>query len=166
MFRHAITSRPTPPQRGKSAVCSVQLRSLRVARAAVSLMPMACIVAIGGFGCRPGYQNVSPVTGRVTLDGIPLSEAQVMFLPTSGRPSTGETNADGVYELVYTYKQKGAEHGMHTVRVTTAYTRQDGTAGPERVPKTYNEPSQLQQEVRSGRNTIDLPLVSGGAVKK
>ncbi len=169
MFRHVGLSSPTPPQRGESALCSVQLRSLRAPRAAGSLMPMACIVALvasGGFGCRPGYQNVSPVTGRVTLDGIPLSEAQVMFLPTIGRPSKGETNADGVYELVYTYKQKGAEHGTHTVRVTTAYTRQDGTVGPERVPKMYNEQSQMQQEVRRGRNTIDLPLVSGGAGKK
>ena len=150
-------------------LCSVQLTTLHGPRAAVSLMPMACIVAIvasGGFGCRPGYENVSPVTGRVTLDGIPLSEAQVMFLPTSGRPSKGETNADGVYELGYTYKQKGAEQGMHAVRVTTAYTRPDGTVGPERVPKIYNEQSQLQQEVRRGRNTIDLPLLSGGAEKR
>ena len=169
MFRHIGLPRPTPPQRGKSAACSVQLRSLRGPRTAISLIPMACIVALvatGGSGCRPGYQNVSPVTGRVTLDGIPLSGAQVMFLPTIGRPSKGETNADGVYELVYTYKQNGAEHGMHTVRVTTALLSQDGTMAPERVPKMYNEESQMQQEVRRGRNTIDLPLVSGGAAKK
>ena len=169
MFRLIGPNRPTSPQRGESAVCSGQLRSLRGPRAAVSLIPMACIVALvaaGGSGCRPGYQNVSPVTGRVTLDGIPLSGAQVMFLPTIGRPSKGETNADGVYELVYTYKQNGAKHGTHTVRVTTAYTRQDGTMAPERVPKMYNEQSQLQQEVRRGRNTIDLPLVSGGAAKR
>ena len=169
MFRHIGLSRPTPPQRGESAVISGQLRSLRGPRAAVSLIPMACIVALvasGGSGCRPSYQNVSPVTGRVTLDGIPLSGAQVMFLPTIGRPSKGETNADGVYELVYTYKQNGAKHGTHTVRVTTAYTREDGTMAPERVPKMYNEESQLQQEVRRGRNTIDLPLVSGGAAKR
>ena len=169
MFRYIGLARPTPPQRGESAVCSGQLRSLGGPRAAISLIPMACIVALvasGGSGCRPGYQNVSPVTGRVTLDGIPLSGAQVMFLPTIGRLSKGETNADGVYELVYTYKQNGAKHGMHTVRVTTAYTREDGTIAPERVPKMYNEESQMQQEVRRGRNTIDLPLVSGGAAKK
>ena len=169
MFRLIGLTRPTPPQRGESAVCSGQLRSLRGPRAVVSLIPMSCIlvlVASGGSGCRPGDQSVSPVTGRVTLDGIPLSGAQVMFLPTIGRPSKGETNADGVYELVYTYKQNGAKHGMHTVRVTTAHTRQDGTIGPERVPKMYNEQSQLQQEVRRGRNTIDLPLVSDGAAKR
>jgi hypothetical protein len=169
VFRLIGLTRPTPPQRGESAVCSGPLRSLRGPRAAVSLIPMACIVALvasGGSGCRPGDQSVSPVTGRVTLDGIPLSGAQVMFLPTIGRPSKGETNADGVYELVYTYKQNGAKHGMHTVRVTTAHTRQDGTIGPERVPKMYNEESQLQQEVRRGRNTIDLPLVSGSAAKR
>ena len=95
MFRHIGLPRPTPPRRGESAACSGQLRSLRGPRAAVSLIPMACIVALvtsGGSGCRPGDQNVSPVTGRVTLDGIPLSGAQVMFLPTIGRPSKGETN--------------------------------------------------------------------------
>ena len=169
MFRLIGLPRPTPPQRGESAVCSGQLRSLRGPRAAVSLIPMACIVALvatGGSGCRPGDQSVSPVTGRVTLDGIPLSGAQVMFLPTIGRPSKGETNADGVYELLYTYKQNGAKHGMHTVRVTTALLSQDGTIAPERVPKLYNEESQLKQEVRRGRNTIDLPLVSGGAAKR
>ena len=126
----------------------------------MSVKCLVALVAVGSLGCRPGYQNVSPVTGRVTLDGVPLADAQVMFLPTIGRPSKGETNAEGVYELVYTYKQNGAEHGRHAVRVTTAHTRPDGTVGPERVPAHYNVKSTLEHEVRKGRNTIDLALVS------
>ena len=169
MFRRAGESNPILALPDGGAEGSFPPRPFRARRAAVATIRcvyIVAMVAVGSIGCRPGYQNVSPVTGRVTLDGIPLSEAQVMFLPTIGRPSKGETNTDGVYELVYTYKQKGAEHGTHTVRVTTAYTRQDYTVGKERVPKMYNEQSQLQQEVRRGRNTIDLPLVSGGAGKK
>lgn len=168
-FRDASPSRPILPLPGGGAKCSVLPRPCWAGHVAVEAIRFAClvtIVAVGIVGCRPGYQNVSPVIGRVTLDGVPLSEAQVMFLPTTGRPSTGETNAEGVYELVYTYKQNGAEHGMHTVRVTTAYTRQDYTVGKERVPKMYNEQSTLQKEVRQGRNTIDLELVSGGGPGK
>jgi hypothetical protein len=169
VFRRAGTSNPILALPGGGAVGSCPPRPFRARRAAVATIRCVCIVAmvaVGSVGCRPGYQNVSPVTGRVTLDGVPLSEAQVMFLPTTGRPSTGETNAEGIYELVYTFKQKGAEHGMHTVRVTTAYTRQDYTVGKERVPKMYNEQSTLQKEVRQGRNTIDLALVSGGGAGK
>jgi hypothetical protein len=163
MFRRAGTSNPILALPGGVAECSFPPRPFRARRAAIATIRCVCLVAIaavGSVGCRPGYQNVSPVTGRVTLDGVPLSEAQVMFLPTTGRPSTGETNAEGVYELVYTFKQKGAERGMHTVRVTTAHMRQDYTVGKERVPKIYNEHSTLQKEVGQGRNTIDLDLVS------
>jgi hypothetical protein len=169
MFRRAGPSNTILALPGGVAECSFPLRPFRARRAAIATIRCVCLVAIaavGSVGCRPGYQNVSPVTGRVTLDGVPLSEAQVMFLPTTGRPSTGETNAEGVYELVYTFKQRGAEHGMHTVRVTTAHMRQDYTVGKERVPKIYNEHSTLQKEVRQGRNTIDLDLVSGSGAGK
>ena len=79
MLHHVGLSRPTPPQRGESAVCSVQLRSLRGPRAAVSLIRMACLVTLvasGGVGCRPGYQNVSPVTGRLDafVWGMPVEQ--------------------------------------------------------------------------------------------
>lgn len=163
MIRQVRTARPILPPPDRGAEVSFTLQAFRARRVTIATIPLASLivtVAAGSIGCRPGYQHVSPVKGRVTLDGIPLAQAQVMFLPDTGRPSTGETNAEGVYELAYTFKQKGAEHGLHTVRVTTAYTRQDYTVGQERVPKMYNEQSTLRKEVRQGRNAIDLELVS------
>jgi hypothetical protein len=119
--------------------------------------------AIGTSGCGPTYSNVSRVTGRVTLDGEPLGDAQVMFIPVAaGRPSVGLTDREGMYQLDYTYRVKGAEQGMHTVRVTTAHTREDGSTGPERVPASYNRNSTLQREVIRGSNTVDLDLASTG----
>lgn len=120
-------------------------------------------MVLGCFGCRPVYDNVLPVTGRVTLDGALLADAQVLFQPLAGRPSVGVTDGSGVYELVYTIRMKGAQNGIHTVMVTTAQTRQDGTTGPERVPSMYNMKSTLKKEVCRGRNTIDLALVGSGS---
>lgn len=146
--------------------CLLSALRLRNRRTALLTIPVRCLVAFlvfGCFGCRPVYDNVSPVTGRVTLDGAPLADAQVMFQPVAGRPSVGITDGSGGYELLYTIRVKGAQNGMHTVMVTTAQTRQDGTTGPERVPSTYNVKSTLEKEVRRGRNTIDLALVGSGS---
>ncbi|MEW4490755.1 hypothetical protein AB1L42_21920 [Thalassoglobus sp. JC818] len=80
-----------------------------------------CFLAIGcgGRGDRPEMANVS---GKLTLDGKPLPGYIVTFQPTSGRPSVSNmpTNAEGQYELWYTFKDKGAKVDKH--KVTLAYS--------------------------------------------
>src|SRR3954451_21484901 len=68
-------------------------------------------------GCTSGNQ-MATVHGRVTLDGRPLELVDVVFQPTNKEPpSTGLTNADGYYELLYKRGVNGARLGEYNVRI-------------------------------------------------
>lgn len=126
--------------------------------AAVSCTFLSSCTDSGDFGT---------VTGKVTLDGQPLANAQVDFTPVSGgRPSTAVTDDDGDYELKYTMKQDGAESGEHTVSVST-YEISDGeVTRPELVPEKYNLKTTLTKTVESGSNDIPIELNSDGPIAK
>lgn len=53
------------------------------------------------------------------MDGTPLPDAIVVFVPEKGNPSTGRTDDSGKYELSYPGDSKGALVGSHTVKITT-----------------------------------------------
>lgn len=119
------------------------------------------------FGCADG--KVAPVSGTVKLDGKPLKGALVTYTPQEGgRPSFGETNEEGYYELTYTREQQGAEIGKHDVSITTF--REGGGYGggaegaKETVPSKYNSSTELVKDVPSGGATIDFELDSDGQI--
>jgi len=121
-------------------------------------------LALSGVGCGERGPEVGEVRGLVTLDGSPLANAQLVFTPATGRPSTGVTGEDGRYELVYLRDQKGAVLGKHTVRITTLQrsTSDRGEDPPfrEKIPPQYNEVTTLSTEVHSGENTCDFALTT------
>lgn len=122
-----------------------------------SLMLLGC----GGADTPP----LGTVTGTVTHNGAPVDGALVEFIPEEGRPSSGVTDASGVYNLVYLDGVNGAVTGKHTVMITT---RRDASGGegdeeviearPETIPRKYNDESSLEVEVKSGSNVHDFPL--------
>ena len=60
-------------------------------------------------GCSKSGPQIAPVHGVVKLDGQPLANADVQFQPDgSQRPSSGRTDANGHYELMYKRGQPGA----------------------------------------------------------
>lgn len=66
--------------------------------------------------------NTVPVSGKVTVDGVPLVGVEVVFSPKSvggnnnpGPYSFGETNENGEYSLKTRYKDEGAVIGPHKV---------------------------------------------------
>ncbi len=105
--------------------------------------------AISITGCSGGSGLVL-VEGKVTLDGEPLAEAEVLFRPKSGRPSVGMTDAEGKYQLRYTAEKMGAVLGTHSVSIRTSVEDPDGENGvspKERVPPQYNSRTKLQAEL-------------------
>ncbi len=117
----------------------------------------ALVVASPG-GCSSGVK-LAQVTGKVTVDGAPVPNLQVLFEPQdkSSPSSIGFTQADGTYKLRCASGEDGAALGQHTVRVTTI-EMDDPSAAPLTIPEKYNSSSTLTQEVKAGDNTIDLPL--------
>ena len=147
---------------------------------------VGCLLCLASLGCGPGGPAAGDVTGVVTLDGKPLTNSLVTFSPEAGGPaSTGKTDAEGKYEL-YRIEGKGAVLGKHKVSVTTlqeaaaaaamssdsadyakqamggAATDYNKAAVVERIPARYNAQTELSFEVKSGDNTANFDLKTGG----
>jgi hypothetical protein len=138
------------------------IRSKRVAVAAL-LAGIACL------GCGPGGPEIARVEGKITMDGKPLANAAVIFIPENGRPAGATTDSEGNYVLTFTEGRKGATPGKHRVRITTlrdASETPDGQpipASPERVPAQYNNQSKLEFTVEPGKtNVANFDITSEG----
>jgi hypothetical protein len=73
-------------------------------------------------GCGDTGGLIAPVSGKVTLDGVPMPGVEVVFSPkakpgnsNSGPYSIGMTDTEGNYELKTRYGDSGAIIGVHTV---------------------------------------------------
>ena len=94
---------------------------------------VGCLVILGTclVGCKGGVAGppTEPVSGVVTLDGKPVAQANVVFVPDgSGQAAAGITDEAGKYTLTTTNPQDGAVVGKYKVMVTKA-TSADPTAG-------------------------------------
>lgn len=124
-----------------------------------------------GCGGPSDQPELGTVSGVVTLNGTPLPNATVTFLPESGRSSVGITDETGRYELQYTNDAAGAKVGPHTVSISTLGASSSSevsgssevAASVEQVPPQYNAQSTLKEDVQAGDNTIDFDLKSDGA---
>ena len=113
-------------------------------------------------GCGGPAADMGFVTGVVTLDGEPVGNATIAFLPTAGRSSTGFTNASGEYELAQTRDRMGAAIGTH--KVTVVQDALDVEEGVKRVkiPRIYGDKkrTELTKTVEGGSNEINIELKS------
>jgi hypothetical protein len=149
------------------------------------LVLFGLVVAFLGFaGCDSGGPALGTVTGKVTLDGKPLPNTAVTFIPAGGGgTASGITDANGNYELNY-LDRKGALIGKHKVALTTVqqpsetpatemssdspeYANQGNVAASEYnkvftepIPAKYNKQTTLEEEVKSGSNEINFDLTS------
>lgn len=126
-------------------------------------LAVICLCALAGCG---GGGDDSPetgeVTGTVTLDGQPLSEATITFNPQGVRASTAVTDSSGKYDLIYIRDVKGAAIGNHQVSISKK-VQPDGKVdgdGKETVPDKYNTKTTLTAEVKAGKNEFDFDLKS------
>ncbi|WP_197443793.1 carboxypeptidase-like regulatory domain-containing protein [Maioricimonas rarisocia] len=132
-------------------------------------MLLSAAVAVALVGCtRSDLPTLGDVNGVVTLDGNPLPEAVVNFTPTSGgRPSTGTTDENGYYSLLYLEGVDGAIVGEHAVTVEPITTEEmddydeenpeaGGTPPPQLPDSAYD--GSIKKEVAEGSNEIDIEL--------
>lgn len=84
-------------------------------------MPLACFLILPS-GCSDELEY-GVVEGSITLDGKPLTDVQVVFLPDPelggrGRRSTSLTDEKGRYRISSDMGQAGAPLGFHRVCIT------------------------------------------------
>lgn len=121
------------------------------------------MVGCGG----PSYElETAPVSGKVTLDGVPLTEGMVQMLPSKGRMAKALIRPDGSFVLSTYGNGDGAQVGKFPV--TVSMLLRDGMEGASkqssvRIPRRYSRPatSGLEIDVRAGEtNQVELALTS------
>ncbi|WP_428306932.1 hypothetical protein [Lacipirellula sp.] len=126
---------------------------------------LTLFAALTSFGCGGSGPSLAPVSGKVLLDGQPLTTGQVLTQPTAGRGANGAIQSDGTFTLS-SGREPGAMVGTHQVAVVAyevgASTSPEAPQGKLLVPQRYTsaENSGLTIEVSSGENTPTLELTS------
>lgn len=135
---------------------------VRLASGLVSML----LMALGLAGCGKSGPEILAVSGVVTLDGQPLDQARVVFVPEKGRSAVGLTDSNGAYKLQFTEDRWGAMAGPHKVMITTERSQTGGEGTPlvpgrkELLPKRYHEATELQANVAPDKQTFDFALTS------
>ncbi|QDU60693.1 hypothetical protein Pan216_15420 [Planctomycetes bacterium Pan216] len=140
---------------------------MRAAKVSLGWMMALASVGIAGCGSEEG-PDLGTVTGIVTLDGQPLDNATIWFMPVEGnRRSIGKTDGSGQYKLFYTRDRAGAELGAHKVSITSEFdtpvneaTGEPAHSRPEMLPARYHEQTELTADVDKGSNTFNFDLTS------
>ena len=105
----------------------------------------------------------SPVSGQVTLDGTPLAEGQISFMPGNGVGiSTGGKITNGTYRVDVPLGEMRVEiRAPKKVGEKSAYDAPDSPKMPifeEKIPVKYNANSELKTTVAKGANKADFKL--------
>jgi hypothetical protein len=117
-------------------------------------------------GCDSNEPKLYKVVGTVTMDGKPLPNAEVRFLPIPKgdepvRPSSATTDENGEYSLEYSTTKSGARPGSYQVYVSTKRNAMpEVPAVPESVPDVYNTKSTLKAEIDEESRTFNFDLKS------
>jgi hypothetical protein len=135
------------------------------------------LLALVWSGC-DSHPPTGKVSGKVTLNGQPVSGGSVTFAPIAkpgtqgGRPAIGPIQPDGTYTLTTYAQGDGAVIGRHRVLFSRSAGKHEeegkhdeGKApAPTADPYANVTPKESEVEVQAGENTIDIELVgpSGG----
>lgn len=113
-------------------------------------------------GCGDGRPKRVQVTGRVTIDGEPLTHGYVRLFPSKGRMSGGTLDEEGRFRLSCFESGDGVILGEHKIAVL-GQEQLDETRIRWHAPKVYARPttSGLKQTIDSSTETIEIELTWG-----
>jgi hypothetical protein len=118
------------------------------------------------IGCGRGIERVS-VAGAVSLDGQPLAEGSISFVPLAGGPSAGCQISGGRFSIP---RAQGPGPGRYRVEIvafeeTGRQVEDDDVPGATQtltrqvIPPRYNERSTLEVELgRDGANALEFAI--------
>lgn len=99
------------------------------------------LIVVAIAGCGKSSPKLHPATGTVTLDGKPLADATVSFVPAAGAPSDGKTDSAGKYTIM-TNGLPGMPAGACKVAVskfTSAGEMPSMAPSPDDMKKMYEK---------------------------
>ncbi len=114
--------------------------------------------ALGGCDRGPAQGDV---IGEVTLDDQPLADGVIHFTPTDGNAPTKSTFISGG-----TFRQQ-VPVGKQRIQISSVQVAPprpgqaaDSLQGREVVPERYNTRTELETEVKAGKNPLKLELTT------
>jgi hypothetical protein len=149
------------PTRNSMIVCS--MRRLGLAFVVLAAFGLA-------IGCSQSGDDLprEPVSGTVTLDGQPLPNGTISFIPVTGSGGGGGTITDGKFSIA---REGGPVPGSYTVAIYASATqgeqtkpkmaggtRKESQLAKELIPAKYNANTELKAEIKKGGNN-DLKFV-------
>ena len=145
-------------------------------RRAAGYVSLTLLLAIAGCAKGDG-PPIARVSGTVTHNGKPVPNMMINFMPTTGRPSWGKTDASGRYEMNYEEGVMGVKIGHHKVYVnSSAATIDAGTSKkskeaaakdtsltPEEISTIFSkygkeDSTKLEVDVEKDPTVLDLKL--------
>lgn len=83
---------------------------------------LAAFLLLNLVGCNTS--GLSPVEGVLKLDGVPLANASIQFIPQgTGRDATAGTNANGEFVMSTNQPRDGVMAGTYKVVITPPRTQ-------------------------------------------
>ena len=135
-----------------------------------------CLAAVAAFllagaGCGGGVARLYKVSGKVTLDGQPVSEATVQFEPIDPaggqKPASGRTGRDGTFSLTTNTSGDGAMAGKYKVAIKKvvsagndafAQKPEGDTTDPKRMMELQQQWNAKQSKQKSAPKTAASEL--------
>jgi hypothetical protein len=119
-------------------------------------------------GCGSDEPEIVRVTGTVTRGGKPVPGLIVHFQPEGGRPSWGQTDAQGRFDLDYDPEHRGAKVGKHKVYFEMGSAGTSEPGGPVRAASADHreilskygsrDASPLTVEIKEEGQDVDLKV--------
>jgi hypothetical protein len=115
------------------------------------------------IGCGGGRPKRVPVSGRVLIDGQPLTYGFIRLVPQNARPASAEIGPDGRFTLKTFEDGDGAVLGTHIVTIA-ANEYVSETVQRWHAPKKYADPatSGLTTTITGPTNSLVIPLSWNG----
>ena len=134
-----------------------------------SILWISLLLLITLVGCESVEGEIAPVSGRITLDGMPLVNAAITFQPVAEGNSPparigsyGRTNAQGEFELrLVDNDQLGASVGKHRVTISVAQPGQGDEAiltADERLPRKFRDGTETFRVPTAGTTQANFSL--------
>ena len=137
--------------------------------ASASLVACVALLLVAG-GCEPRVQRF-PVSGRVLIDGEPLTSGSIRFVPESGRPAGSQIAADGSFRVVSVSaadktKVAGLVAGHYRVAVSSTETLGESEDAEVRwlIPSHYGSfrTSDLKVDIQGPTESLMIELTWEG----
>lgn len=129
------------------------VRSNAAVRSSMFVLPVCALLAM--TGCGSGGLSTAPVTGKVVMNGQPVKEGVITFVPLGdgnsdevGKPASGDVATDGTFTLSTYEDNDGAVVGKHRVMYNVPLS------SPVEVPEGAHGGPPVQKSPYAGASVL------------